>query len=464
MALAAKQDQVQRVLVTTLVLNMIVAVSKVVIGVVTGALAITADGLHSLVDGSGNVVGLIATHFASQPPDDDHPYGHGRYETLAALVIGALLLFTAWEVGTGAVDRLVSGTPPAITPLAFAIMLVTLVINIFVSRYQVREGNRLESQILLADAANTSADVFVTLSVIVSMVLVVAFGWAWADLVAALAVTVLIGRAALQILRQTGQVLVDKAPYTPEELTRYVLEVPAVERVARVRSRGTTDDAHVDVDVQVAPAMTADQTAAIAGAVRSHLQSEISGISEVEVHFEPDANREVDYTLLARARADALALTTHEVHVTERPDGKVLEMHVEVSSDLTLDAAHEQVSALEDEIRQSAPELAEVITHIEPSPVEQPGNIALDRNQTLESQIRNLLEKNYPDLDWHHLRVYPAQNGYAASMHVKLPSKLTVEAAHQLAESAEAMLRIHIPDLGRVTIHTEPAAESVAHT
>ena len=102
----------------------------------------------------------------------------------------------------------------------------------------IREGKRLDSQVLLADSANTSADVYVTLSVLASMGLVVALGWQWADIVAALIITVLIGRAAWEVLSQTGRVLVDTAPYPSDKLAQLIHEVPSVENVARVRSRG----------------------------------------------------------------------------------------------------------------------------------------------------------------------------------------------------------------------------------
>jgi divalent metal cation (Fe/Co/Zn/Cd) transporter len=249
-------------------------------------------------------------------------------------------------------------------------------------------------------------------------------------------------------------VLVDTAPYDPAQLAEYVLKVPAVEQVARVRSRGSTDAPHIDVDVQVAPAMTADQTEAIADAIRAKLNDQLNGVGEVEVHFVPDNDRESDYALLARAHADALALTTHEVHVSEQADGKVLEMHVEVPSHLTLDAAHQQVSLLETEIRATAPEIAEVVTHIEPAALHDPPVAA--RVDQLEAQARDLLNAQYPGLDWHHLRVYPGQSGFAVSMHVTLPLQMTIEAAHRLAEDAELFLRGQMPMIDRVTIHTEP--------
>jgi len=453
-------QQVRRVLLITLVLNLSVAIGKIIIGLVTGALAITADGLHSIIDSSGNVVGLIATRMADQPPDEDHPYGHGRYETLAALAIGALLLVTAWEIIRGALERLTVGEPPQITPLAFFVMVSTLTINIFVSRYQIREGKRLGSQVLLADAANTRADVYVTLAVLASMLLVVALGWQWADIAAALIITVLIGRAAWEVLSQTGRVLVDTAPYPAQQLTQLIHEVPSVNNVARVRSRGPLNAAHIDVDVQVAPEMTADQTAAIATAIREKLTDQLNGISEIEVHFEPNHASEPDYALTARARADALGLSTHEVRVTDMPNGKVLEMHVEVPPDQTLDAAHQQVSQLENDVRRNLPELVDVITHIEPALTESADSVSdegISRHAgELKNQALRLLQAAYPGLDWHHLRVHPYNQGFSIAMHVTLPPQITVEAAHRIAEDAEILLRAEIPQFERATIHTEP--------
>jgi cation diffusion facilitator family transporter len=460
LSIETRSEQVRRVLLTTLILNLAVAAGKIIIGLMTGALAITADGLHSVIDSAGNIIGMIALRVAVQPPDDDHPYGHNRFETLAALVIGAMLLLTAWEIIQGAVERLAGGTAPEITPLAFAVMLATLVINLLVNRYQVGEGRRLDSQILLADAANTGADIFVTLSVIASMALVVLLGWNWADVVAALLVTVLIGRAALKILRQQGRVLVDTAPYAPEEIAGHVLEVPAVDHVVRVRSRGTAGAAHIDVDVQVAPEMTAQQTAAIGDAIRTHLQQQLDGVSEVEVHFAPDENREPDYALLARARADALALTTHEVLLSESPNGKVLEMHVEVPPGQTLAAAHRQVSRLEQAVKNDLPDVAEVVTHIEPALADRP-DVRIDtgvltQNQRIAAQVRQVLHQHYPDLDWHQINVFPLPGGFAVNMHVTLPPQMTVEAAHRVAEETEMLLRTNLPLVERVTIHTEP--------
>lgn len=455
----SNRHEVRRVLMITLALNILVALSKVGIGLVTGALAITADGFHSFVDGSANVVALVANRIADRPPDADHPYGHRRFETIAALGIGVFLLFTAFEIVSSALGRLGgAGEKAEVSPLSFVVMIGTLVVNLFVTRFEKRAGQRLRSELLIADAAHTGTDVYVTLSVLVSMVLVALFGWLWVDTAAALVIVVLILRAAWDVLRKAGGVLVDTAPYAPEQLETWIHEIPSVERVVRVRSRGAIDSVSVDIDVQVPPATTADHTAAITNAIREKLAQNIEGLAEVEVHFVPQMDAPPDYALQARACADALGLATHEVRVSNGEQGKIIEMHVEVPPGETLGAAHERVSQLEQRVQTALPNVAEVITHIEPAlttmPVipEAPDETA----KRLKAQAFGLLQGNYPDADWHHLRVYPADDGFTLTLHVALPAQITVDAAHRIAEAAETMLRAKMPDFERVTIHTEP--------
>lgn len=288
-----RQQQVQRVLIITLLLNLLVAAGKIIVGLMSGALSVVADGFHSLMDGAGNVAALVASLIASKPPDKDHPYGHQRFETVAALFIGVLLLLTAWEVVQSAIDRLLTGGGlPEITPLTLVVLLGTLAINWGVSTYQRQAGERLRSQVLLADAENTRADVYVTLSVLVSVILVL-MGAAWMDTVAALVVVGMIVRAAWRVLRSAGGVLVDTAPYSPEQLQDWAAGAPRVRQVTRARSRGTADAAHIDIDVQVCPQMTVAQLANVTEDIRDTVTDRVraSGgdVLEIEVHVSPPA-------------------------------------------------------------------------------------------------------------------------------------------------------------------------------
>ncbi|MEE8218421.1 MAG: cation diffusion facilitator family transporter, partial [Vicinamibacteria bacterium] len=159
---SATRAGVQRVLWLTLVLNLGVSGGKVVVGLLSGSLAMVADGYHSLVDGSNNVIGLIVAAYAFAPPDRGHPYGHRKFETAAAAAIGVALLVLAYHVLEGALGRVTSpGALPEIGPLNWVVMFVTMAVNVFVSWYEEREGRRLQSAFLLADATHTRADLFV---------------------------------------------------------------------------------------------------------------------------------------------------------------------------------------------------------------------------------------------------------------------------------------------------------------
>ena len=454
------KNAVRRVLTITLILNVLVAMGKITIGIMSGALAITADGFHSLIDGMSNVVALIASVIAARPPDEDHPYGHHRYETLAALMIGAFLLFVAWEIITGALGRLGSDTSPTLSPLAFGVMAATLCVNIGVSSYQIHMGKKLRSELLLADAANTRADVFITLSVIVSMGVVALTGWAWVDLAAALVVVLLIGRAAWRILAQTGRVLADTAPYSASELARLVAELPIVAHVVRARSRGTVDDAHIDIDLCVAPAMTASQTAAITTAVRDQLAANLDGVREIEVHFIPDYHT-YDPALVVTAVAQAHGLSAHEISMVYIGQQTILDLHVEVPAEQTLTQAHAVVTALEDDLQAKLPQIDDVVTHIEPARQIQAEPMQPLQTDDLQRRAYAVLRQAFPAVDWHNFQLYAQADGLALSLHAAIVEQMTIIEAHTLAEDAETLLRAKLPRLQRVTIHTEPYNHAV---
>src|SRR5262245_36847679 len=218
---------VRRVLLVTLGLNALVSGAKILVGKLSGSLSMVADGYHSLLDGSNNVVGLVVTLFAYAPPDRGHPYGHRKFETSAALFIGLALLGLAYRLLEGALGRVSQPTLPEIGLLNWAVMATTLVVNFYVAWYEAREGRRLGSEYLVADAAHTRSDIFVTLGVVGSFAGARA-GVAWVDAVVATAIAGFIGFLAAKILVGAFNVLTDRAVLPPEQISRVVCEVPGV--------------------------------------------------------------------------------------------------------------------------------------------------------------------------------------------------------------------------------------------
>ncbi len=447
--------EVRRVLWVVLLLNVAVAAAKLLMGLFTGAVSMIADGFHSSLDASSNVIGLVGLRMASLPPDEDHPYGHQRFETLATLGIGGMMLVAAWEILQTMFDRLLNGGSPEVLPASFAIMIATMIINVLVSFYERRQGRALRSDILLADASHTASDFLVSLSVLASLA-VVKLGYPWIDPIAALLIVIIIARMGLRIIRQTSDTLADRQMIDPQEVMRLLADVPGLEETSRVRSRGTADAIHVDIDTRVKPAVTTDHAYAIARTIKERIRAAYPEVSEVQVHFAPQRNATLDWTLEARAVADGLGLAVHEVIPVPARDGTSLEMHVEVRPGLSLGEAHRQVSELERRLKERQPGLREVLTHIEPAnqlgaPVTQTQAAIELRDRALE-----IAHRLYPTADWHHATIRLAPGGYALTMHCHLPASVSVEEAHTIAEHVETTIRNELSLVQRVTIHTEP--------
>lgn len=456
MTSAERHNGVRRVLLITLGANITVAVAKVVVGLLTGSLAMVADGFHSSLDSASNIVGLVGTAIAAQPPDMKHPYGHRRFETLASLLIAGMLLLTAWEIAKSSVTRLTRDGVPHITAVNFAVMAVTVLINLLVTVYEQREGTRLHSELLLADAEHTRSDVLVSLAVIAGLV-AVRLGWAWMDAAVALVVVALIVRAAWRIVVRSAGILLDQAAVDPDLISRIAQQVPGVQGITRVRSRGASDSAHLDIDVQVAAPTTTEQSAAIAGEIRSTLRERFGGLEDIQVHFLPLRDGPRDYALIARAEADALGLGVHEVIPSAEPDGLILEMHVEVSPEQTVGEAHALVTRLEERLRRAIPDLYRVVTHIEPAHLSEHLPPHDEDVHGLARRALEITRRLYPDHHWHDLDIRPeSDGGFALSMHCHVPPEMSLEAAHRLAETVETQIRAALPALHRVTIHTEP--------
>lgn len=280
---------VRRVLWVTLALNVAVSAGKVIVGHLSGSLAMVADGYHSLVDGSNNVLGLIVSAFAFRPPDAGHPYGHRKFETAATLLIGVALMTLAWELFSGALGR--TGTPqlPAIGLLNWLVMAATIAVNVGVSWYEAREGRRLKSAFLVADAMHTRADLYVSLGVVASFV-AAKLGAAWADPLVAVAIAGIIAWQAGQILVSAFNVLTDRAPIRSAALEPLAGSVPGVLRVHDVRTRGRRDAVFVDLTVHLDGAIRLSEAHAVADRIEAALQAAHPEIVDVVVHLEPEGH------------------------------------------------------------------------------------------------------------------------------------------------------------------------------
>jgi cation diffusion facilitator family transporter len=278
--------QVRRVLVVTLLANIAVVLAKVSAGLAANSLSVLADAAHSSVDAWNNIMALALATVAAKDPDEDHPYGHAKFETLGALAIVAFLSITVYELTGSAISRLAGGgETPIATPFVAAVMLISAGVSYVVARYEEARGREYQSEILLADAAHTKSDVFASLAVLVGIGLV-ALGYPRADAAFTLLVAIVIARAGWRILKHTIPILVDQRAVSESTIRDITVSTPGVIDCFSVRSRGRTGEIFAELTITVTPTLNVEEAHLIADSVERRVATAV-GAREVVVHVEP---------------------------------------------------------------------------------------------------------------------------------------------------------------------------------
>jgi cation diffusion facilitator family transporter len=278
-----RDKDVQRIILIEGSVNLLVLIAKVVVGLTTGSLAIIGDAIHSLTDVVNNVVAWIVIRLSSLPPDREHPYGHRKFETLAVFFLASLLVVLSFELALHAINKDDSKiTSPS---WGVAVMLAVLAINISLATWQRMWARRLRSDILLADASHTFADVLTTIVIIAGWQLS-AMGYLWLDRACALGVSALVFYLAYSLFKRALPILVDQFALDPELLSSSVREVDGVRQVNRVRSRWIGEDKAIDLVISVDSDLSTNDSHNIATTVEL-LIAEKFGVSDISIHVEP---------------------------------------------------------------------------------------------------------------------------------------------------------------------------------
>jgi cation diffusion facilitator family transporter len=284
--LKTRTSEVSDVLFRVFFLNLIVAAAKIALGLTTGAVSVLSDGYHSLTDTASNVVGIIGVRIAGAPPDDDHPYGHRKFETMASLGIMVFLILVLREVLSAAWERLQTGGAPAINTMTFAVMAGTLAVNLGVVFYERRAAKRLQSEVLLADSHHTTSDLMTSATVIVALI-GVKLGYLWLDPVAALVVAVFIGYACWEIFESTTGILADRFVIPEDEIREVVKGVPEVIGTHHIRTRGSADFVFLDLHIWMKADMELEEAHRLSHVVKDRLMMRFPQIKDAIIHIEP---------------------------------------------------------------------------------------------------------------------------------------------------------------------------------
>ena len=278
-----RDTKILRIILIEGLANFTVLTIKLVVGIVTGSLAVLGDAAHSLTDIINNIVAWFVTRHSAKPADPKHPYGHRKFETVAVFTLAALLAILAFELVLHAITR--ETTEITTGGLELGLMLGVLTINIFVSTWQRSWAMRLNSNILLADANHTFSDVLITASVIVGWQLS-AMGWVWIDQICALAVAGLILYLSFGLFKRALPVLLDERSIEADKLRAAVRGVDGVRAIRRVRSRWVGSARAVDLVIEVDAQLPTSDAHEIADKLEALLADRFD-IHDVSIHVEP---------------------------------------------------------------------------------------------------------------------------------------------------------------------------------
>jgi cation diffusion facilitator family transporter len=278
--------QAKRVLLTVLVLNWLVSAIKIVVGYLINSVSMIADGFHSLLDGASNIIGLVGLTIASKERDETHPYGHKKFETFTAVGISLLLFVTCFEVIELAVRRWLEPREIHVSAFSFGVMIVTLCVNFLVMRYEHRKGHELLSDVLIADSAHTRSDIYVSFSVIATLILA-KIGYPRFDVVVAVGIALAIGRVGFLIMKRSSKALVDTMVLDKSRIEEICASIEGIEKCHKIRTRGREDDINIDLHVVVDQDMPVHDAHNLSHELEQRLKQQIPGVTDVQIHIEP---------------------------------------------------------------------------------------------------------------------------------------------------------------------------------
>ena len=279
--------EVSKVLWIILFANLFVAFLKISIGIIIKSNSMTADGLHSITDGSSNIVGLIGIYFASKPIDEEHPYGHKKYEMIAGIFISIMLIVVGIKVIVEGIQRLINPVKPNVALPYILILLLTISINIFVSIYEYKAGYKLNSQILISDSAHTKSDVFVSIGVLITLISIKLGLPPVIDSIVSFIIAGFIFYAAYEIFKDNSNILLDSAIVDTDRIIEIANNFDSIKDVHKVRSRGSNNDIHIDMHIMTDPELSVEKSHELSHLLETKIKEEINPNLQLIVHIEP---------------------------------------------------------------------------------------------------------------------------------------------------------------------------------
>jgi cation diffusion facilitator family transporter len=461
---AAQQARKQRAALSSMGITLLLVLGKLTVALLSGSLGLLSDALHSGMDLIGTIVSFAAVRVGDRPPDANHPYGHAKAESLAALFAVFLLAMTALGICYEAYRKAFVVTEiPEISAWSMGVPVLAMVIDWNRARALARVARATGSQALAADAANFASDLWSSAVVLAGLGLIWVgeqVGWPahWLsgiDAASGALVAVVIFHVAWGLAGRTIDSLMDAVPrHLVPALQTAAARTAGVVATTNARLHYVGDQAYADVVVNVPRGLSLEESEAISEDV-IHEVRQVVPQADVVVHTHPVAPAGERATDLARVIAARAAVGVHHVRAFRTARGLRLDMHMEVPATQTLAEAHAAADAVEAGLRAELGDLDSVEIHIEPRHDELYAIEPLE-DGTLRRQVIAAAEQIAGSGMVRQVDLGRTQLGAVLTIHCGLPGRLPITEAHARTAEIERAIRDATPGAYRVTVHPEP--------
>jgi cation diffusion facilitator family transporter len=466
---AAFSAEKRRVALNSMLAAAAMTLVKLAAGLFSGSLGVLSDAAHSGLDMVGSALTFFSVQVSDRPADEDHTYGHGKFENFSSfgevLLMAASCAWIIWE----AIERIAHNSMELRHSVWPALVVATSMgVDYWRSRQLRAVAERTRSSALATDAFHFSSDIWSSFAVLCGL----GASWAgarfgigalrYADPLAAVVVSLLILRLTVRLGREAVSVLLDEIPAeTRQRLVDDVARVPGVLAVEQARVRRAGASHFADLTLALPRRFTFEHTGELVRAATEAVHRTLPD-ADVVIHTVPRQARAESIFDRVRAVAARHNVSVHELSVQSHQGRLRVEQHLELDETLPLLAAHDFVTAMESEILREVPEIDGVLTHIEsePATIEQP-EVMVEEDRRIEQALRAAAALFAEIVDVHQIMVGRAGEHIHLSCHCTLPDQLTMGRVHEVITALEDRFKLECPEVYRVTIHPEPVTDNL---
>ncbi|WP_337264698.1 MULTISPECIES: cation-efflux pump [unclassified Serratia (in: enterobacteria)] len=452
------QNEKQTVARNSMIASALLALGKFIAGIFTGSIGLISEGIHSFTDFVATSITWWAVRVSDKPADDEHHFGHGKVENLAALFEVLLLLAAAgWIIYEATSSLLGEAHQIVAAPVVIAVLLVSIVIDFFRVKALNRVAKATDSAALEADALHFFSDMLSSGVVLLGMVFVL-LGFARADAIAALIVAGFILFAALKLGKRSFDSLIDTAPAgSREDISALLNDFPAILSTESIRLRSAGATLFIEVSVGVCRTLPLERINALKTAITAQIEQQYAN-AEVRVIAIPQARSDEDMATRIRILAANHGAVVQNLTLQQLADHMAISMDLAVPASASVEQAHDIACEVEDILRQALGENTEIETHLEPQTLHWLASQDVEDAELTQIQQALARSAEHGELvkDVHNIRARKTPQGVIVNFHCRVLPALSITAAHDAVDVIERQLRMQFPAVSRVVGHVEP--------